>query len=65
MLKYYVKATDLLERLRADKEGVVSLEYVVVAAAVVTVVATVFAGTGANSLTGALTTGFTNIVAAM
>ena len=47
------------------KDGVVSLEYVVVGAVVVAVVITVFQGTGANSLTGALSTGFGAIVTAM
>jgi hypothetical protein len=32
MLKYYVKTRDVLERLRTDKDGVVSFEYVIVAA---------------------------------
>ncbi len=45
MLKYYVKASDLLERLRTDKDGVVSFEYVIVAACVVGAVAAAF-GTG-------------------
>ena len=65
MLKLYVKASEALNRLRTDKDGVVSLEYVIVGAAVATVVAFVFNGTGANSLQGVLTTGFGNIVAAM
>ena len=30
MLRYYVKTTEALKRLRTDKEGVVSLEYVIV-----------------------------------
>ena len=48
MLKYYVKASDLLERLRADKDGVVSFEYVIVAACIVAAVAAAF-GTGTTS----------------
>jgi pilus assembly protein Flp/PilA len=65
MLKSYAKARKAVERLRTDKDGVVSLEYVVVGAVVVAVVIAVFQGTGANSLTGALSTGFGAIVAAM
>jgi hypothetical protein len=65
MLKYYIKAREALHRLRTDMGGTVSLEYVVVGAAVTLVVATVFMGTGANSLTGALDKGFSNIVANM
>jgi hypothetical protein len=65
MLKLYIKTREALLRLRADMDGTVSLEYVVVGAVVAGVVATVFSGTGANSLTGVLTTGFGNIVTAM
>jgi Flp pilus assembly pilin Flp len=65
MLKYYIKAREALNRLRADKDGVVSLEYVVVAACVVIVVTAVYTATGSTSLTGALNQGFTNIVNAM
>jgi pilus assembly protein Flp/PilA len=65
MLKYYAKTRDALKRLRTDKDGVVSLEYVVVGAVVVAIVITVFQGTGTNSLTGALSTGFGAIVTAM
>ena len=35
MLKYYVKASEAVRRLRTDKDGVVSFEYVIVAAFVV------------------------------
>jgi Flp pilus assembly pilin Flp len=63
MLKYYIKATEALKRLRTDNEGVVSLEYVIVAACVVTVVIAAF-NTG-GSLPGALTTGFGKITTAM
>jgi Flp pilus assembly pilin Flp len=63
MLKYYVEASDMLKRLRTDKDGVVSLEYVVVAACVVTVVIAAYSTGG--SLPGALTTGFTAITTAM
>ena len=60
MLKYYVEA---VKRLSTDKNGVVSFEYVIVAACVVTVVIAAF-NTG-GSLPGALTTGFTAITTAM
>ncbi len=49
MLKVYVKATDLLERLRSDKDGVVSFEYVIVAACIVAAVGLAF-GTGSSAL---------------
>ena len=60
MLKHYVES---VKRLSTDKDGVVSLEYVVVAACVVAVVITAFSAGG--SLPGALSTGFTAITTAM
>ena len=64
MLKHYIINTrEALLRLRTDKDGVVSLEYVVVAACVVAVVITAFSAGG--SLPGALTTGFGVITTAM
>ena len=45
MLKYYIKTTEALKRLRTDKDGVVSFEYVIVAACIVAAVAAAF-GTG-------------------
>jgi Flp pilus assembly pilin Flp len=65
MLKFYVRACEAAHRLLTDKRGVVSLEYVVVAVAVVTVVGLVFNGTGTTTLKGILTTGFSNIATAM
>jgi Flp pilus assembly pilin Flp len=49
MLKIYVKTSDLLARLRSDKDGVVSFEYVIVAACIVAAVAAAF---GTNATTG-------------
>ena len=46
MLKYYIKATEALRRLRADNDGVVSFEYVIVAACICVVVIGVFSSTG-------------------
>ena len=64
MLKYYYfKTTEALKRLRGDKAGVVSFEYIIVAACIVVAVAAAFGGTGATSIQGALTTGITNIIA--
>ena len=61
MLKYYVKASNLLERLRSDKDGVVSFEYIIVAACIIGAVAAAF-GTGAGGgIAAALTTGITDI----
>jgi pilus assembly protein Flp/PilA len=63
MLKHYIKASDLLQRLRTDKDGVVSFEYIIVAACIIGAVAAAF-GTGAGGAIGtALTNGITAIVA--
>jgi pilus assembly protein Flp/PilA len=63
MLKYYVKTTEALKRLRTDTDGVVSLEYVIVAACICAVVVAAF-GTG-GTLPAALTSGFGKITAAI
>ena len=61
MLKNYVEA---VKRLSTDKDGVVSFEYVIVAACVVGAVAAAF-GTGATGGIGAaLTTGITAVTTA-
>ena len=65
MLRYFVNATEALRRLRTDKDGVVSLEYVIVGACVCAVVLVLFQGTGTNTLSGALNTGFTAIASTM
>ena len=49
MLKYYIKTTEALQRLRTDKDGVVSFEYVIVAACIVAAVAAAF---GTDATTG-------------
>jgi Flp pilus assembly pilin Flp len=49
MLQYYVKTTEALKRLRTDKDGVVSFEYVIVA---VCIVAAVLAAYGTDTSTG-------------
>ena len=49
MLKYYIATTEALKSLRDDRKGVVSFEYVIVAAAIVGAVVLAFgtaAGTG-------------------
>jgi pilus assembly protein Flp/PilA len=47
MLKFYVRSTEALKRLRSDSKGVVSFEYVIVAACIVTAVVAAF-GIDAN-----------------
>jgi len=62
---FYLKATEALKSLRADKSGVVSFEYVIVAACIVGAVAAAF-GTGAAGAIGtALSDAIANIAAAV
>ncbi len=63
MLKLYVKATEALHSLRTDKKGVVSFEYIIVAACIVAVVIAVFKTD--TSIKTALTTGIGKITTAM
>ena len=62
MLKYYIKTTEALKALRADTNGVVSFEYVVVAFCIVTTVLAVFGATGNGAISGALSTAIGKIV---
>jgi Flp pilus assembly pilin Flp len=65
MSDIYLKAGDLLARLRSDKDGVVSFEYVIVAACIIGGVAAAF-GTGVGSGVGkALSTAISAISAAI
>jgi pilus assembly protein Flp/PilA len=57
MLKSCFKAGDAVKRLRADKDGMASFEYAIVAACIVGAASAVFGGTGAGTVQGALTTG--------
>jgi Flp pilus assembly pilin Flp len=61
MLKYYIKTTQALKRLRDNEDGVVSFEYIIVAACIIGAVAAAF-GTGATGAIGtALSGGITAI----
>ena len=51
MLKYYIKTTEALKRLRADQDGVVSFEYIIVAVCIIGAVSAVF-GIGAAGAIG-------------
>ena len=62
MLKFYVKASETLRQLRSDAKGVVSFEYIVVAASVVAAVVAVFATGGPTGIQGALSSGIAKIV---
>jgi hypothetical protein len=60
MLKYhYLKTADALKRLRADQDGVVSFEYIIVACCIIIVVGAAFANPG--PLFTALTNGIQTI----
>ena len=61
MLKYCVETAKSLKRLSTDDDGVVSFEYVIVAACVVGAVGLAF-GTGAS---GAITTALSNAITAI
>lgn len=64
MLKYCIKTTEALKHLRADNDGVVSFEYIIVAACIIGAVVAAF-GTGAGgAIATALTGGITSITAA-
>ena len=61
MLRYYVKTTEALKRLRTDKDGVVSFEYIIVAFCIVAAVAAVFNSTTTASISTALSTALGNV----
>jgi pilus assembly protein Flp/PilA len=61
MLKFYVQAREAGRRLRSDDRGVVSFEYVIVAACIVAAVVAAF-GTGAG---GAISTALSNAITAI
>jgi pilus assembly protein Flp/PilA len=65
MLRHRGKISNSLKRLRADNDGVISFEYVAVAASIVTTVVAVFTATGSTSLSGALTSMLDKIRAAI
>jgi pilus assembly protein Flp/PilA len=57
MLKYYIKTREALHRLRTDNDGVVSFEYIIVAACIIVVVGLAFGTTTSSPLYTALTDG--------
>ena len=63
MLKFYVKASEALKSLRFDQNGVVSFEYVIVAACVVAAVALAFGTGGSGAIKDALAAVIGTIVA--
>ena len=74
MLRYYIKTHEALKRLRTDareaverlctdKDGVVSFEYVIVAACIIGAVVAAFGTGSGGAIANALTAGITAIVA--
>jgi len=64
MLKYYTETTEALKHLRTDQNGVVSFEYIIVAACIIGAVVAAF-GTGTGgAIATALSGGITAITAA-
>jgi len=61
MLKYYVKSSEVLNRLRTDQDGVVSFEYIIVAVCIVGAVGAVFGGGAGGQIGAALSGGITQI----
>ena len=61
MLKLYFT----LKSLRDDQRGVVSFEFIIVAACIIATVALVFTAGGNNTISGALSTGIGAITSAL
>ena len=61
MLKLYFRGQDLLARLRSDRDGVVSFEYVIVAACIVAAVFAAFGNSTASGIGAALSAGIGKI----
>jgi hypothetical protein len=64
MLKYYFKTTEALKRLRTDRDGVVSFEYIIVAFCIVAAVAAVFGATNGGGISSALNTALGHVITA-
>jgi len=65
LLNYFIRTTEALKRLRADHYGLASFEYIIVATCIVIVVIAVYSGAGGNSISGALSSVFAKVTAAM
>ncbi|MDH2356867.1 hypothetical protein AB8Z38_34740 [Bradyrhizobium sp. LLZ17] len=65
MRKYYILAKETVRLLRRDRDGVVSFEYVIVAACIVAAVAAAFGTTTSSGIGQALTTAIGTITTAV
>ncbi|MGY4406893.1 hypothetical protein [Bradyrhizobium sp. USDA 3315] len=61
MLKYCVMAAETFKRLRDNKDGVVSFEYVIVAACIVAAVAAAFGSGGTGPIVDALSSAISSV----
>ncbi len=61
MLKYYIRTTEALKRLRENEAGVVSFEYVIVAACIVAAVGAAFGLGGTGPISSALSSAISTI----
>ncbi|MCC8938647.1 hypothetical protein H8A99_19740 [Bradyrhizobium sp. Arg68] len=61
MLKYCVMVTETFKRLRDNQDGVVSFEYVIVAACIVAAVAAAFGAGGTGPIVDALSTAISTV----
>ena len=61
MLKYYIKTIEELKRLRTDKDGVVSFEYVIVAVCIIGAVLAAYGTTTGTGIGSALSGGIQQI----
>ena len=65
MLKSYVKIRDLLARLRRDKDGIASFEYIIVSVCIITTAGAAFSSAaGGGVIQTALATGIGSVLAA-
>ena len=62
---FYLKTREMLERLWTDQDGVVSFEYVIVAACIVGAVAAAFGTDATGAIGAALTTAIGKVTAAV
>ena len=62
MLQYYIETLEALKHLRTDRDGVVSFEYVIVAACIIGAVVAAFGTGSGGAIATALTGGINAIV---
>ncbi|MGX1362269.1 hypothetical protein [Bradyrhizobium elkanii] len=65
MLKIYIQTSEAFKRLASDKDGVVSFEYVIVAACIVAAVTAAFGTTTGTGIGAALTTAIGKVTTAV